>query len=237
MSAPNQLSFLPEDYLERKARRRANILCGAISLIVIGGLGATFSVRDRATKALDVRLVEVESDYAKAALRIEQVRKMHAKQKQIVQHAELASTLVERVPRSNVLAEFTNALPAGMSLLELSMDSRPRQRAAAAAANPNPTAFEQQKAAQEAKARAAEPQAMEVTLRLVGIADNDVQVGEFIRKLNASPLLRDVNLVISDVHVQDNHTMRRFQIEMMLNPDAEVREQPLAAKTAAVAVE
>ena len=33
-----------------------------------------------------------------------------------------------------------------------------------------------------------------------------------------------MNLVISDTYQQDKATLRRFQIEMMLNPDAEVRE-------------
>jgi hypothetical protein len=36
MAAPNELSFLPDDYLERKARRRANALCASLSVIVMG---------------------------------------------------------------------------------------------------------------------------------------------------------------------------------------------------------
>ena len=38
MAAPNELSFLPDDYLERKARRRANALCAGLSVIVMGAI-------------------------------------------------------------------------------------------------------------------------------------------------------------------------------------------------------
>src|SRR5438067_5432608 len=149
---PNQLSFLPEDYLERKARRRANILCGALSVVVLGAIGSAFYISERSMKGVDARYAAVEAEYGRAAQQIEQVQKMHAKQRQIVQHAELAAALVEKVPRSNILAEFTNSLPPGTSLLELLMESKPRQ------APPPPqgaTAFDQKKAAMEAKAKAA----------------------------------------------------------------------------------
>ena len=35
MSAPNQVSFLPDDYLARKAQQRTNIICAMLFLIVI----------------------------------------------------------------------------------------------------------------------------------------------------------------------------------------------------------
>ena len=31
-AAPNELSFLPDDYLERKARRRTNAICAVLFL-------------------------------------------------------------------------------------------------------------------------------------------------------------------------------------------------------------
>ena len=33
MSAPNQLSFLPDDYLARKAQRRANLICATLFIV------------------------------------------------------------------------------------------------------------------------------------------------------------------------------------------------------------
>ncbi len=61
---------------------------------------------------------------------------------------ELAATLLEKVPRSNLLAEFTNSLPPGVSLIDLALESRER----AAPPQRAQTAFEQKKAALEGRA-------------------------------------------------------------------------------------
>ncbi len=236
-ASPNQLSFLPDDYLERKASRRANLVCGTLSLLVIGAIGSAFYLKERSMRDINTRAAEVDKEYATAAARIEQVQTLHAKQRQIVQHAELAAALVERIPRSNILAEFTNCMPPGASLLELTMDSRPRSTPV-----PTGTAFEQKRAALEAKQKGAtaapETPKLDVFLKIPGVAENDVQVSDFISKLNQSRLFRDVNLVVSEVYVQDKTSdLRKFQIEMMLNPDAEVREVSADGKTAAVEVD
>src|SRR5687767_9378500 len=126
MSAPNQLSFLPDDYLERKARRRANILCGVLAVIVLGVIVSAFQYMEKITKAVDAKYAEVEQKYTDAARRIEKVNQMRAQQQQVVRRAELAASLVEKVPRSNILAEFVQAMPPGLSLLNLMMESRER---------------------------------------------------------------------------------------------------------------
>jgi len=62
-------------------------------------------------------------------------------------------------------------------------------------------------------------------MKLTGVADNDQQVAAFINALTRSPLLQDVNLVVSD-EFQPTPTdgkLRKFQIEMTLNPDAQVK--------------
>src|SRR4051812_32665431 len=124
MSSPNELSFLPEDYLQKKMRRRANILCGVLSVVVMGTIGAAYVISERSMRGLDSELAQVEEQYSQAAERIKRVQQMHAPQRQIVQHAELATSLVEKVPGSVLLATLTNSLPAGVSLLELSLESR-----------------------------------------------------------------------------------------------------------------
>jgi Tfp pilus assembly protein PilN len=228
---PNQLSFLPEDFLERKARRRANILCGALSVVVIGAIGSAFIIGERSMRGIEAQFAEVDARYSKASQQIEAVQRMHLKQRQIVQHAELAAALVERVPRSNILAEFTNNLPPGVSLVELWMETKPRQQAGPP---PGASSFEQKRAALEAKGKN-EPQPTDAYIKVTGLADNEGQVAQFMSRLNGSKLMSDVNLLQTDPFVQDKVTMRKFQIEMRLNPEAEVREgQAATNKTAAV---
>jgi Tfp pilus assembly protein PilN len=230
---PNQLSFLPEDFLERKARRRANILCGVLSVIVIGAIGSAFIISERSMRGIEAQLAEVDARYSKASQQIEAVQRMHTKQRQIVQHAELAAALVERVPRSNVLAEFTNNLPPGVSLLELWLEAKPRPAATPA---PGASSFDQTRAALESKGKN-EAQPLDAYIKITGLADNDGQVAQFMSRLGASKLMTDVNLLQTDQFTQDKVTMKKFQIEMRLNPEAEVREgQAATIKSAAVEV-
>ena len=85
----------------------------------------------------------------------------------------------------------------------------------------------------------AKGKAYDVTIRLTGIADTDVQVAQFLARLNQSKLVRDVNLIISDEFAVAEAKMRKFQIDMSVDPNAEVDPdagQPLNANTAAVEV-
>jgi Tfp pilus assembly protein PilN len=69
---------------------------------------------------------------------------------------------------------------------------------------------------------APEPIAYDVLLRVTGLAGNDVQVAEFIRRLSRSPLFTDVNLIISDEQTVENEKVRHFQVEMGLNPNPDM---------------
>jgi hypothetical protein len=72
-----------------------------------------------------------------------------------------------------------------------------------------------------------------VYLKLEGIANTDVQVGDFMEKLKRSALFKDVNLLYTEelkstsggqsgTASAKEDVMRKFQIELMLNPNAEV---------------
>jgi arginyl-tRNA--protein-N-Asp/Glu arginylyltransferase len=122
MSAPSQLSFLPDDYLKRKAQRRANAICAFLFLVIMSAIVSAFTVSERSLKNVEKMHASVEQDYAVAAKKLEQVQEMQNKQHMMAQQAELAATLLEKVPRSFVLAELTNNLPAGLSLLDFTME-------------------------------------------------------------------------------------------------------------------
>lgn len=237
MTAPNELSFLPEDYLEQKYTRRANVLCVLLVLAGGGAVAASWNWMRGSNSRIENTFAEVDSKYVDAARKIEQVKKMHEKQRAVVRHAELAASLVEKVPRSNILAEITNGLPTGVSLLDLSMHSLLRQGGAAA---PTGNSFQQHKAALDGQNAPAPAPQVDVKIGITGIANDDVQVAQLMSHLSKCPLFQKVNLVISDVYnpgsseqskTDKGPKLRKWQIEMMLNPQAEVREE---SKTAAV---
>jgi len=227
MASPNQFSFLPDDYLERKAQRRTNAICAVLFVIVLAGVGSAFTLSERATKRLEEEDTEIEAKYIREAKRIEQAKEMQEKEKRMAHQAELSASLLERIPRSYVLAEITNSLPAGVSLLDLAMESKPREEAKTSDA-PR-TAYEQKKAARQQGGAdksvpvVLRPRVYDVTLKVTGICNTDAQVAAFLSQLSRKTLFRDVNLVVSEQfkHGEENN-LRRFQIEMGLNNDVEV---------------
>jgi Tfp pilus assembly protein PilN len=226
MNAPNQLSFLPDDYLARKAQRRTNLICAVLFIIVMGSIGSAFTLTERSLRDVERRHTDVQREYADAAKRLEQVKQMQDNQRKMARQAELSASLLEKIPRSNLLAEITNALPDGVSLIDLDLDSKRRATAKAAVAS---TAFEQKKA-EKKKAAAAptevappEPKLYDVKVKLDGIASNNTQVAEFIRNLGKCKLLKDVNLAVVDEAKFEDETVRKFTLEMMLSRDVDLQ--------------
>lgn len=233
MASPNQLSFLPEDYLEKKLRRRTNAILGTLFLVVIVAIGGTLFWKEKLTRELTKRRAQLDQRMAEAARPIDQFKQMQAKQQTLAHQAELTASLLERVPRSFLLAEITNGIPAGVSLLDLAMDSKLRVTPTAAAPK---TAFQQRQAELNVAATPppAQPRVYDVSMKLTGVAGTDVQVAQFISKLDRSTLFKEVNLLISDEFKQGNETMRRFQIELSLDPAAQVAGAGAKTNTAAV---
>ncbi|MGA2230071.1 MAG: PilN domain-containing protein [Tepidisphaeraceae bacterium] len=213
MNAPNQLSFLPEDYLARKAQRRTNVICAILSGIVMAAIGSAFSLTEKMSRQADAEHARVDQEYADAAREIEQVQLVEQKQRKMARQAELASSLLEKIPRSNILAEITNAVPDNVTLVEFSLISNRKS-------SPAPAPVQNGK--NNTEPPAPEPIAYDVNLRVTGVAANDVQVAEFIRNLSQSPLFTDVNLIISDELTVENEKVRHFQVEMGLNPNPDL---------------
>lgn len=241
MTSPNQLSFLPDDYLVRKQQRRTNIICAVLFLIVLVTIGITFAITEQNARELDKRDAETLARYAEAARTIEQARQIEQKQKRMAHQAELAASLLEKIPRGNILAELTNRLPAGVSLLDFSLTSRVRKQAEPAAVTA--TKFEKKAADKKTKAKEkaapplVQPKRYDVSLKLTGVAYTDSQVAQYINQLATSPLFRDVNLILVEEYKMQDEKVRRFQIEMNLNPDARPAHIGSDTRTAAVELE
>src|SRR5688572_6398443 len=224
MKSPNELSFLPDDYLERKAQRRTNAICATLFLIVMTAIGSAFTYTEKAMRQAEQQHDAIEKHYTDAAKRIEQFQQLQEKQRTMAMQAELTSSLLEKVPRSFLLAEITNGMPDGVSLLDLNLEARVIANAGPAAPK---TAFEIRKAEIEGGTGkpAAQPRVYDVSMRATGIAQNDVLVAQFIRKLNKSTLLKDVNLMFTDEFEpgqKDGPKLRKFQLELKLNPEAKI---------------
>ena len=119
----NDLSFLPEDYLQRRIARRTNVICLALFVVVMGGVIAAWFVTDRQRREIKVLQDDVNRQYEEAAQRIDQLDQLKKKKQKMLQKAKITSALVERIPRSFLLAELINHMPATLSLLELELET------------------------------------------------------------------------------------------------------------------
>lgn len=248
MASPNELSFLPDDYLERKAQRRTNVICALLFMVVMGAIGTAFTITERSGRAVEAEHSSVERKYTEAAKRIQLKQDLEKKQATMERQAELSASLLEKVPRSFMLAKVTNSLPAGVSLIEMIMESKLRT-AVTSTAGAKP-AFEQKRSKTDPKKDGAgakdapaaplqQAKVYDVNLKITGVALTDVHVAQFIAKLNTLNIFKDVNLVISDEYkdTEEGRQLRKFSLEASLNPNAEITaadQEP--TKTAAVEI-
>lgn len=222
-------SFLPDDYLAEKQERRTNLICLTLFAVVMLGVFGAFLVTNRqwtqVAKARDV----VNHEYQDAAVRIEKLKELEQQKEQMLNKAELAAALVERVPRSILLADMINRMPPQLSLLEFELKSERIKKIAkpvddgkggrmggkaARAKTKEEVAVEQKKA---------EPPQFQVAITMIGVAPTDLEVSRFMAELNAYALLHDVTLLYSEQKDVQDQTMRKFGIKMALGGNADVR--------------
>lgn len=218
------MSFLPEDYVEQKVHARTNVICLTLFIIVMGGVIAAWMVTDHQRREVRHLQSSVNRQFEDAAQRIEQFNQLQGQKEKMLRKAKVTSVLIERIPRSVILAELINHMPATLSLLEFELETKVIKRPVLAH-----TALEQAK--EDAKYRGetlrkdgAAVKLTEVSMELVGVAPTDVQVAQYMTALGRSSLFRsntdlrdNLNLIFSEQVMIEDQEMRRFRIELKLN--------------------
>jgi Tfp pilus assembly protein PilN len=232
-------TFLPEEYVSRKKQAVTNVICLALFAVVMFGTFVAFLVTTRRSADVEQQKQVIDARYADAAVQIEGLRQLQDQKRLMLERAELAAALVERVPRSILLAELINRMPAEVSLIEFEIDSEKIKQIirTEAADSPKDKANKGRLApargatrSEAAAAGAIKVQAPRylVDISLVGVAPTDRNVARFLADLNAYSLFRDVTLDYSEETTLDNVVLREFRIRMKLDPQADIRDvEPL----------
>lgn len=231
----DMMNFLPEDYIEKRIERRTNMICVSMFVVVLLGLIGAFVVSDRHRQSVRQQQTLVNDEYTEAAKKLEQLTSLEGSKQQMLDKARLTGALLEPVPRTFLFAELINRMPSTLSLFDCVMETKkvPVKRAPPA----SKTALGNKAGAKPAAAAPAKPGAPkeppppETTVRiaLTGVAPTDEQVAQYIARLQDSPLLKDVNLMFSEEMVIDTQLMRKFMVEMYLNPASDMRDfEPLS---------
>ncbi len=215
------INLLPENYLQRRFQSRANVICLILFVVVISGVICAAAVSKRSTaRTLAIR-DRVNASYAEAAKLISQMHKLEAQKVEMLRKAELTASLVERVPRSTLLAVVTNALPDGASLQTLGLQTQRLIKRAEPAESGKQTGSKLK--TKPRKTPSASDQTT-VSLEITGLAATDVQVARFIANLARNPLTASVDLVYSEQKMVKDVTVREFQIRTVLKGQVDAIE-------------
>ncbi len=222
-------SFLPEDYLAKLAERRTNLISLTLFVVVMAAVFGAFLVTNRQASQVRQAQAAINQQYKDAALKIDELNELEEQRDRMLHKAELATALVERVPRSILLAELINRMPSRLSLQEFELKSTPIKPAPAKPATGaqslrdrnQPQRVPTREEAMETRVIEAPRYMIEIIM--VGVAPTDLEVSRFITELNSYPLLRDVTLKYSVQAEINEQTLREFRVEMKLAEGADIR--------------
>jgi Tfp pilus assembly protein PilN len=217
------MSFLPEDYVERRIEQRTNMICVSLFVVVLAAMVGGYVVTAKNRAAVRHQADRVNKQYAEAARRMEQLEELEKRKGEVVRKAQVTAALVEPVPRSRLLADLVNRMPAAMSLLEIQLATKEQKHFTVRRVVDHSKSALANKDKSQAPEEPPAPK-VTVTVSLVGVAPTDVQVAQYMAGLSQSPLLGDVNLVFSEEAKLGDATMRKFRIDMTIRPDADVRQ-------------
>jgi len=233
------INLLPEDYLRRRSQRRANVMCVILFAIVMAGVGGAALVSEQNTRRTIKVRDRVNADYDEAAKLLAQMQQLESQKRSGMAKAKATASLLEKVPRSYLLASITAALPPNTALttLELKPSRRPSSSRTVAKIKGNSAKAKALRAAAEAAAAVEPP----MELELVGWAATDVQVARFIANLLRDPLLASVDLSYSQEKVlktkTDQMQVREFCLRLELRTGLDVIDLVNERPDATAAVE
>lgn len=225
-------SFLPEDYLVKKAERRSVLISLFLFVVVALGVVGAFLVTNRQWNGVRTRQEEINREYAIETAKIDQLKQLEQQKSEMLQKAEITTALIEKVPRSIMLAELINRMPKQMTMTELNMKStRVVEAAKPVPQNQLGTVTAQSLAAQGPKPVEPPkpmPPKFVFKIELTGLSASDDDIADYHSALLQCPLLDQVEMLSSVEIIVDEVSMRKFRIDATIKASADARNiEPL----------
>lgn len=232
-------SFLPEDYLRRRGERRTNLIALTLFSVVTVVVVGAFLVTNRQWHDVKRYQEAINVRYAQAAKDIEQLKALEEQKSALLQKAELTTALIERVPKSVLLAELTNRMPLDVTLLELELkstrindgpkvDPKEANKKGKQGAKSGTAARTAKGENEEVKAVVTAPR-FKSNLSITGVTGTHNSVARYVAALQGCGLITAVELKFSEKAIIEEQEMNRFRIEAELKPESDTRRiEPLA---------
>ncbi|MGC9454407.1 MAG: PilN domain-containing protein [Phycisphaerae bacterium] len=226
------INLLPRDYIKRRLQRRADVLLLMLFGIVMLGVISAAILTERSWRHTVAVAERVDQSYVEAARLIEQLQQLDMEKQNMLTKAEQTASLMEKVPRSYLLAAVSNALPSSASLtgFHLTVDKVEQSAGPPAGAGSAPGSKFQSVASQRFPGEIV----TRVNIEVTGLAETDVDVARFLTNMSANPLVSSADLVYSEERIVDDDTvMRGFRVDIALKPGADAIEAIQAEHSAA----
>lgn len=223
MARSRNMSFLPEDYLERRAARRTNLVCITLFVVIVGGVIGAYGMTYQRASEIRQDHEQVDADFRAAAERLEQLEELQTRKQRTIHKAEVSSALVERVPRSLLLAELINHMPMELSLLEFELETRVVRRSQRPRTSLERRREQLSRQQQEQEQRVEVPET-EMNLHIEGVAPTDVEVAQFMTALSRHEMFTAPDLQYSEQTRIEDETMRRFRIAMQVDQSIDLEQ-------------
>ncbi len=213
------VDFLPEDYIEKRQATRSAMLCIGLCLIVMAGIVTTYLMTQRNYNHALQEYEEVNRQFNDASKLLAEMKENETERMRMLQKAEVTAMLQEKVPRSRLLEEITQLSHSNVKLLTIDLKSREISRPA-----PVTQLKKTKKDMGDASLDIQPPPEREVTIELTGVAQTDGHLANFIAALGKSPMLTDVNLIYTEEAKIKDRIMRKFNLEMKINQNANLTD-------------
>jgi hypothetical protein len=220
------INFVPDDYIQNTESRRTNLIYLLLLLAVMTALGVSFVTIKIRQHACSVKESLVNQRMAQTQETMKKLDELQAKRKEMMKTALTTAELLEPVPRSIVLASLTNNLPAGVSLMDLTLIQKEPKPS-----SQNPAVISKFQATQsnsnDMQQRLSAEKMLDTHIDIEGLATSDIQVAEYIKKLSLSSLVDNVALVESKEYKVEDSTFRQFKLTAMLKKDVHLSKDDL----------
>ena len=220
----SNINFVPDDYVEQRESSRANIMCLVLFAVIMGGIGATFTMIKMRQKAVSNEMTILNQKMQAAQQQIVQLDQITQKRKSMMKTALMTAELIEPVPKSVILACLTNNMPGSVSLVQLDVKGEEITSTVAAPAGSSQYA----KASADAAAKD-QPVVHKTTIKtligLQGIAPSDIDVANYIATLTDSMLLVNIGLVESAEYEIEGVKFRKFKLTAELRDGVQLTKE------------
>ena len=221
------INLLPQGYTKRRVQHRASLVCiGLFGIVMLSVIGGVMASKHRIANT-QIVLDRINTDYLEATKKFEEMQQLQKRKIELISKAENTGALLERIPRSTLLAIITNARTNGVCLKRFYLSTK---RVMVAVTNKKTKAKSAKFAAKKKKkGKPAKKAQQNVSLELAGWARTDIEVGEFIFNLNECPLINSVELVFSKQEEIDDVLVRSFKLNIDLNSSGDAIDVARAA--------